>query len=67
MVVFDMDNISLQARSEREDIDLRKNYNLLFHFLKKNMLQPRIPPLVHDKIGIPPFEKPTITKVFKDI
>lgn len=63
MVVFDMDNISMQSRNEKEDIDLRKNYNLLFHFLKRNMLQSRIPPLVNDKIGTPPFEKPTITKV----
>jgi histone acetyltransferase len=57
-----MDNILMQMRNDKEDIDLRKNYSFLFHFLKKNLLQPRIPSLAGDKLGTPPFEKPTIAK-----
>ena len=63
LVVYDMDNILLQMRNEREDQDLRRTYGYLFQFLKKNMLQPRLPSLAGDKLGTPPFEKVSIAKV----
>ena len=53
----------MQMRNDKEDIDLRRNYSLLFQFLKKNLLQPRMPSLAGEKLGSPPFEKPTIVKV----
>ena len=62
-LVYDMDNILLQMRNEKEDQDLRKTYNFLFQFLKKNMLQPKLPSLAREKLGVPPFEKPSIAKV----
>lgn len=58
-----MDNILLQMKNEREDQDLRKTYGFLFHFLKKNMLQAKLPSLAGEKLGTPPFEKPSIAKV----
>ena len=58
-----MDNIMLQMRTEKEDQDLRKTYGFLFQFLKKNMLQPKLPSLAKEKLGVPPFEKPSIAKV----
>ncbi len=63
LIVYDMDNILLQMKNEREDHDLRKTYGFLFHYLKKNMLQPKLPSLVGEKLGIPPFEKVSIAKV----
>ena len=62
-LVYDMDNIMLQMRTEKEDQDLRKTYGFLFQFLKKNMLQPKLPSLAREKLGVPPFEKPSIAKV----
>lgn len=62
-LVYDMDNIMLQMRTEKEDQDLRKTYGFLFQFLKKNMLQPKLPSLAKEKLGVPPFEKPSIAKV----
>lgn len=62
-IVYDMDNILLQMKNEREDQDLRKTYGFLFHFLKKNMLQAKLPSLAGEKLGTPPFEKPSIAKV----
>ena len=53
----------MQMRNDKEDIDMRRNYSFLFQFLKKNLLQPRIPSLAGEKLGSPPFEKPTIVKV----
>ena len=53
----------MQMRNDKEDIDLRKNYSFLFQFLKKNLLQTRMPSLAGEKLGSPPFEKPTIVKV----
>jgi len=50
-------------KNEREDQDLRKTYGFLFHFLKKNMLQAKLPSLTGEKLGTPPFEKPSIAKV----
>jgi histone acetyltransferase len=61
-LVYDMDNIMLQMRTEKEDQDLRKTYGFLFQFLKKNMLQPKIPSLPKEKFGVPPFERPSIAK-----
>lgn len=63
LVVYDMDNILLQMKNEREDQDLRKTYGYLFQFLKRNMLQPKLPSLAGDKLGTPPFEKVSIAKV----
>ena len=63
LIVYDMDNIYLQMKNEREDQDLRKTYSFLFHFLKKNMLQSKLPSLAGDKLGTPPFEKVSIAKV----
>ena len=63
LTVYDMDNILVQMRNEREDPDLRKTYSFLLGFLKKNFTQPKMPPLLVDKLGTPPFEKPTIAKV----
>ena len=63
LLVYDMDNIMLQMRTEKEDQDLRKTYGFLFQFLKKNMLQPKLPSLAREKLGVPPFEKPSIAKV----
>ena len=63
LIVYDMDNILLQMKNEREDQDLRKTYSLLFHFLKKNMLQSRLPSLAGEKLGTPPFERVSIAKV----
>ena len=63
-LVYDMDNIMLQMRTEKEDQDLRKTYGFLFQFLKKNMLQPKLPSLAKEKLGVPPFEKPSIAKVY---
>ena len=63
LVVYDMDNILLQMKNEREDQDLRKTYGYLFQFLKKNMLQSKLPSLAGDKLGTPPFEKVSIAKV----
>ena len=63
LIVYDMDNIYLQIKNEREDQDLRKTYGFLFNFLRKNMLQPKLPSLAGDKLGTPPFEKVTIAKV----
>lgn len=63
LVVYDMDNIYLQMKNEREDQDLRKTYSFLFNFLRKNMLQPKLPSLAGDKLGTPPFEKVSIAKV----
>ena len=62
-IVYDMDNIKLQMKNEREDQDLRQTYSFLFQFLKKNMLQPKLPSLAGEKLGTPPFEKPSIAKV----
>ena len=62
-LVYDMDNIMLQMRTEKEDQDLRKTYGFLFQFLKKNMLQPKLPSLAKEKLGVPPFERPSIAKV----
>ena len=64
MSVYDMDNILMQMRNDKEDVDLRKCYNLLFQFLKKNLLQNKMPSLIVEKLGSPPFEKPTIAKVW---
>lgn len=63
LIVYDMDNIHLQMKNEREDQDLRKTYGFLFNFLRKNMLQPKLPSLAGDKLGTPPFEKVSIAKV----
>ena len=63
LIVYDMDNIFLQMKNEREDQDLRKTYGFLFHFLKKNMLQPKLPSLAGEKLGTPPFERVSIAKV----
>ena len=63
MTTYDMDNILAQMRNDREDQELRKTYNFLWHFLKKNLLLPRMPSLSGDKFGSPPFEKPTVAKV----
>lgn len=63
LIVYDMDNIFLQMKNEREDQDLRKTYGFLFNFLRKNMLQPKLPSLAGDKLGTPPFEKVSIAKV----
>ena len=58
-----MDNILLQMKNEREDQDLRKTYGFLFQSLKKHMLQAKLPSLAGEKLGTPPFEKPSIAKV----
>lgn len=63
LIVYDMDNIYLQMKNEREDQDLRKTYSFLFNFLKKNMLQSKLPSLAGDKLGTPPFGKVSIAKV----
>lgn len=63
LIVYDMDNIYLQMKNEREDQDLRKTYGFLFNFLKKNMLLPKLPSLAGDKLGTPPFGKVSIAKV----
>ncbi len=63
LIVYDMDNIFLQMKNEREDQDLRKTYGFLFHFLKKNMLQLKLPSLAGEKLGTPPFERVSIAKV----
>lgn len=63
LVVYDMDNILLQMRNEKEDPDLRKTYRFLFNFLHKNMLLQKLPSLAGDKLGVPPFEKVSIAKV----
>ena len=63
LIVYDMDNILLQMRNEKEDNDLRKTYGFLFNFLRKNMLQPKLPSIAGDKLGTPPFEKVSIAKV----
>lgn len=63
LIVYDMDNIHVQMKNEREDQDLRKTYGFLFNFLRKNMLQPKLPSLAGDKLGTPPFEKVSIAKV----
>ena len=58
-----MDNILVRMRSEEEDPELKRNFSYLFYFLKKNLLQAKIPSLAGEKLGTPPFEKPTIAKV----
>ena len=63
LIVYDMDNILLQMRNEKEDNDLRKTYGFLFNFLRKNMLLPKLPSIAGDKLGTPPFEKVSIAKV----
>ena len=63
LIVYDMDNIFLQMKNEREDQDLRKTYGFLFNFLRKNMLQPKLPSLAGEKLGTPPFERVSIAKV----
>ena len=63
LIVYDMDNIFLQMKNEREDQDLRKTYAFLFNFLKKNVLHPKLPSLAGDKLGTPPFGKVSIAKV----
>ena len=63
LIVYDMDNILLQMKNERDDQDLRKTYAFLFNFLQKNMLQVKLPSLVGDKLGTPPFESVSIAKV----
>lgn len=63
LIVYDMDNIFLQMKNEREDQDLRKTYGFLFNFLRKNMLQPKLPSLAGDRLGTPPFERVSIAKV----
>ena len=63
LVVYDMDNIYLQMKNEKEDQDLRKTYVFLFSFLKKHMLQSKLPSLAGEKLGTPPFEKVSIAKV----
>ena len=62
-VVYDMDNILLQMKNEKDDQDLRKTYAFLFQSLKKHMLQTKLPSLAGEKLGTPPFEKPLIAKV----
>lgn len=66
LIVYDMDNILLQMKNEREDVDLRNTYAFLFSFLRKHMLQPKLPSLAGDKLGIPPFEGVSIAKVLAD-
>ena len=66
-VVYDMDNILLQMKNERDDQDLKKTYGFLFNFLKKNMILPKLPSLSGDKLGTPPFEKPSIAKVLSHV
>lgn len=63
LIVYDMDNIFLQMKNEREDQDLRKTYGFLFQFLKRNMLQSKLPSLAGEKLGAPPFERVSIAKV----
>lgn len=63
LVVYDMDNILLQMRNEKEDSDLRRTYGFLFNFLHKSMLFVKLPSLAGEKLGTPPFEKVSIAKV----
>ena len=62
LLVYDMDNILLQLKNEK-DQDRRKTYSYLFQFLKRNMLLPKLPSLAGEKLGTIPFEKPSIAKV----
>eukprot|EP00731_Ephydatia_muelleri_P008458 Em0004g796a len=62
LLVYDMDNILLQMKNEKEDQDLKRTYGILFQYLKKNMLLPRLPSLSGEKLGTPPFERPSIAK-----
>ena len=55
-----MENILVRLKNEEEDPELKRSYSFLFYFLKKNLLQPKIP---SEKFGTPPFERPTIAKV----
>lgn len=64
LLVYDMDNILLQMKNEKEDQDLKRTYGILFQYLKKNMLLPRLPSLSGEKLGTPPFERPSIAKVW---
>lgn len=56
-------NTFFQMKNEKEDVDSKKTYGFLFQFLKRNLLQPRLPSLAGEKLGTPPFEKPSIAKV----
>ena len=64
LLVYDMDNILLQMKNEKEDQDLKRTYGILFQYLKKNMLLPRLPSLSGEKLGTPPFERPSIAEVW---
>ena len=62
-LVYDMTFILRQIQNEKLDQDLKEVYNFLFQFLKKNILQPTPLSLAGEKLGVPPFEKPSIAKV----
>ena len=62
--VTDMENLLIQMKNERDDQDTKKMYVFLFQFLRKHMLAAKIPSLAGENFGTPPFEKPTIAKVF---
>ena len=63
LIVYDMDNILLQMKNEKDDQDLKNIYRFLFNFLRKNMLQAKLPSLAGNKLGNPPFEAVSIAKV----
>ena len=62
--VTDMENLLIQMKNERDDQDTKKMYVFLFQFLRKHMLAAKLPSLAGENFGTPPFEKPTIVKVF---
>lgn len=62
--VCDMEGLLSLVRSSKEETEAKTIYGYLFEFLRKNLLKPKLPPLVGDGLTTPPFEKPSIAQVW---
>ena len=63
MRVCDMEGLLSLVRSSKEEQESKAIYGYLFEFFRKNLLKPKLPPLVGDGLTPPPFEKPSIAQV----
>ena len=61
--VWDIESLLALVRSSKEEGESTRIYGYLYEFLRKNLLKPKLPPLVGDGLTPPPFEKPCIAQV----